>query len=390
MTPYASFTFFLWLIPPILPLFLLSWREIPGKIRARWVLLSTLGMLFLIFPDRSTLLEAGVFLLWEWLIVWGTMVYQPRLDKKYRVWTLSLAVAAAVLPLMLVKINPYFLHLTLGQKPLGFLGISYLSFRTIGTMIEVSDSLIKELGFLDFVTFVLFFPTLASGPLDRYRRFINDLYRPLPPQEYRSLAAEGLDYFFRGLLYKFIIAYLVQNFWLQPLTSKHGLAVTIQYMYAYSLYLFFDFAGYSAFALAVSYFLGIRTPENFNKPFLARNIKDFWNRWHISLSSWFRDFIYMRFMLAATKRKWLRSRYTASNLGYLLLFGLMGFWHGLQTQYIVYGFYQAGLMVGFDFLDRQNKKHHFWGNGLIWDGLAILLTLHFVLFGFLIFSGRLF
>ncbi|WP_045629464.1 MBOAT family O-acyltransferase, partial [Lacticaseibacillus paracasei] len=79
-------------------------------------------------------------------------------------------------------------------------------------------------------------------------------------------------------------------------------------MYAYSGYLFFDFAGYSLFAVAISYLMGIETPMNFNKPWMSYNIKDFWNRWHMSLSFWFRDYIYMRFVFFVMKHKWLKSR----------------------------------------------------------------------------------
>lgn len=388
MTPYASFSFFIWLIPILLPAMIFSWLQTSVKIRFLWVLLSTLGMLFLIFPDRSVLLSVGIFLLWEWFVIRGYLYIITFKLIKPSVF-LALAVVVATLPLILVKIDPLISHLTFLQHPLGFLGISYLTFRTVSIVIEIGDGLINEVRFFDYLTFVLFFPTLASGPIDRFRRFKADLYSPLSPKEYRILAASGMDYFFRGLLYKFIIAYLIQNFWLQSLSLEHGGWITLQYMYAYGLYLFFDFAGYSAFALAISYFLGIKTPGNFNKPFLAKNIKDFWNRWHISLSSWFRDYIYMRFMLTAAKRKWFSSRYPSSNLGYLLLFGVMGFWHGFRAQYIIYGFYHAGLMIGFDFLERLNKKHNYWGKGPIWDGLAIFVTLHFVFFGFLIFSGRL-
>ncbi len=74
-------------------------------------------------------------------------------------------------------------------------------------------------------------------------------------------------------------------------------------MYAYSMYLFFDFAGYSAFAVGVSYLLGVQTPMNFNKPFAARNIKEFWNRWHMTLSFWFRDYVFMRFVFWVNKKE---------------------------------------------------------------------------------------
>ena len=137
-------------------------------------------------------------------------------------------------------------------------------------------------------------------------------------------------------------------------------------MYGYSLYLYFDFAGYSAFAVGVSYLLGIHTPENFNRPFLAGNIKDFWNRWHISLSTWLRDHVYMRFMLAATKGRWFTGKYTASYLGLFLTFGLMGLWHGIEPYYLLYGLYHGTLLVGHELFTRWNKPRRVWGDGPLW------------------------
>src|SRR5437870_10707770 len=102
---------------------------------------------------------------------------------------------------------------------------------------------------------------------------------------------------------------------MDPAAERSGVMDIISYMYAYSLYLFFDFAGYSAFAIGFSYLFGIHTPENFNKPFLARNIRDFWNRWHMTLSFWLRDHVYMRFVMAATKGRWFKGRYAASHIG---------------------------------------------------------------------------
>ena len=159
-------------------------------------------------------------------------------------------------------------------------------------------------------------------------------------------------------------------------------------MYGYSLYLYFDFAGYSAFAVGVSYLLGIHTPENFNRPFLAGNIKDFWNRWHISLSTWLRDHVYMRFMLAATKGRWFTGKYTASYLGFFLTFGLMGLWHGIEPYYLLYGLYHGTLLVGHDLFTRWNKPRRVWGNGPLWRATGTLVTFHMVCLGFLLFSGR--
>jgi membrane protein involved in D-alanine export len=159
-------------------------------------------------------------------------------------------------------------------------------------------------------------------------------------------------------------------------------------MYGYSLYLYFDFAGYSAFAVGVSYLLGIHTPENFSRPFLAGNIKDFWNRWHISLSTWLRDHVYMRFMLAAAKGRWFTGKYTASYLGYFLTFGLMGLWHGIEPCYLLYGLYHGTLLVGHDLFTRWNKPRRVWGNEPLWRATGTLVTFHMVCLGFLLFSGR--
>ena len=416
MIPYDNFSFFLWLLIPVIPAMILGLAQASPKLRSLWIMHSSIGMLYFILSPLTFLVQAVVYFIWEYIIIWSYLRYRQAETKKNQVYIFYLAVVGGLLPLLLVKFIPLFglshfgkallgnpiakvlaspKHGQQGQMTpiensvLGFLGISYVTFRIVGTIIEIRDGLIKEVNLGDFISFVLFFPTLASGPIDRYRRFLADLRKILTRQEYIAYMVEGLEYVFRGFLYKFIIAYLINQYALIPLSHAHGLWPTIQYMYAYSAYLFFDFAGYSVFAIGVSRFYGIKTPENFNAPFWAKNIKDFWNRWHISLSMWFRDYTYMRFALDSAKKRRFRNRYAASAVGYLLLFFLMGIWHGTQWQYIIYGFYMALLMIGFEFLERLNKKKQFWGEGKAWDMLARFITLQLTCFGLLIFSGHL-
>src|SRR5207244_3484503 len=123
-----------------------------------------------------------------------------------------------------------------------------------------------------------------------------------------------------------------------------------------------------------------------NRPFLARNIRDFWNRWHITLSFWFRDHVYMRFLLAAARGKWFRSMHTAAILGYFLAFGLMGLWHGIEPHYILYGLYMATLLSGFHIFSSWKKRRR---EGALWPALAIFITFNSICFGLLIFFGRL-
>jgi membrane protein involved in D-alanine export len=132
--------------------------------------------------------------------------------------------------------------------------------------------------------------------------------------------------------------------------------------------------------------LGVHIPENFDRPFWARNIADFWNRWHITLSTWLRDHIYARFVMSATKGKWFSDPKVAGYLGSWLAFALMGLWHGLESRYVVYGLYHAMLMVGYLMLSQRKGP----GRRPLPPMLARLVTFHCVCFGFLIFSGRLF
>jgi membrane protein involved in D-alanine export len=295
------------------------------------------------------------------------------------------AIAFAILPLLAAKIVPELAP----HSTFGFLGISYVTFRALDVVFSINDGLIKVLKPAQYFAFLFFLPTISSGPIDRYRRFAKDWEHKRTRAEFITDLDSAVHHLFRGFAYKFILAALIRTYWTDRFADEHGAGATFAYMYGYTLYLFFDFAGYSAFAVGLSRLFGVHTPENFHLPFLSKNIRDFWNRWHISLSFWFRDHVYMRFLLAATKGKWFKGKHTASYAGLFLTFGLMGVWHGLSTHYIIYGLYHAALLCGYDAFARWNKQRKLWGDSPAWRWLNIILTLQVVAFGFLIFSGRL-
>jgi membrane protein involved in D-alanine export len=267
--------------------------------------------------------------------------------------------------------------------------MSYATFRALDVLFSIHDGVIKTLSPVKYLAFLLFFPTISSGPIDRYRRFTQDYDHRRTRAEFLNDLDIAVDRIFRGFLYKFILAALIRTYWMDRLENAHGPSHLTSYMYAYSLHLFFDFAGYSAFAIGLSYLFGIHSPENFDRPFLSRNIRDFWTRWHISLSFWFRDHIYMRFLIAATKGKWFKGRHTASYLGLWLTFGLMGVWHGIQPHYLLYGAYHAALLCGYDTFARWNKQMKRWPDTRAWRIANVVITFHVVCFGLLIFSGKL-
>ncbi|SFI94921.1 MULTISPECIES: D-alanyl-lipoteichoic acid biosynthesis protein DltB [unclassified Bacillus (in: firmicutes)] len=392
MTPYASFYFFaivgILLIPTII-------AGLQGKMLRKYNAVVTLIMLAVIFSDKPIqAVSLAIFAIWQYILIKGYLTLRQR-DNKTSIF--CTAVVLSILPLILVKIVPVIPALKSiaffsipASSFVGFLGVSYLTFRAVQMVFEIRDGLIKEVSLFKFWEFLLFFPSISTGPIDRYRRFQKDVENPLSADKYKEMLYTGINRIFQGFLYKFIIAYLIKNhIWDAAISKKATFISFMTDMYSYSFYLFFDFAGYSAFVIGVSYIMGIKMPENFNKPFLSRNIKDFWNRWHMTLSFWFRDFIYMRFVFFATKKKLIKNRYTISYIGAFLNFGIMGIWHGLTWYYITYGLYHAILFIAFDIFERKNKKLKFWPNNKFTHVLGIIITFHFVCLGLLLFSGKL-
>jgi membrane protein involved in D-alanine export len=383
--PYSNFTFFGLLLYAVVPTLILG---LFGRAGWRWALFVTAVMLVLQyqgllnirsdFAVREIWIVIG-FAFWQWASVRAFAAVSGRGN-----WLFYSAIGASLLPLAVTKFFPV---LSPGSQ-FGFLGISYITFRALDVVFCLRDKVIAPPGTLDFLMFLFFFPTISAGPIDRYRRFASDWRKARTHAEFLADVDGAVQRVFRGFLYKFIIAALIRQYWLEPAASSASLGALLSYMYAYSFYLFFDFAGYSAFAIALSYLFGVHTPENFDRPFLARNIRDFWNRWHITLSFWFRDHVYMRFLFAAMRGKWFASKHAAAILGYFLAFGLMGLWHGIEPHYIVYGLYQATLLSTFHVFSSWNTQRRFWRDGALSHALAIFITFNFVCFGFLIFSGR--
>ncbi|HHY27075.1 MAG TPA: D-alanyl-lipoteichoic acid biosynthesis protein DltB [Desulfitobacterium dehalogenans] len=381
MIPYSNLFFFYVIGLILLPVILLGVMEKRLKL---YGLIASLLIIGLLFSDSKLQLFCLVlFYLGELFLVKGYSFLRQKYPQR---WILWLAVLLALLPLALSKWGHLFT-----DRLLGFLGISYLTFKVVQMLLETSDGLIKEVRLLDFTYFLLFFPTLSSGPIDRSRRFLDEVNQIIPRNEYLHRVYLGLRKLLLGAGYKFIIGNIIYIYWLSKIpTEAHDLVETVKYMYGYSFYLFFDFAGYSLMAIGISYILGVRTPENFDKPFISKDIKDFWNRWHMTLSFWFRDYLYTRFVMASMKKKRFKNRYTASYLGYLLTMGTMGIWHGTEIYYILYGLYHGGLIVITDYFQRHSTLYKKYKSNPLWTAVSILVTFHLVCFGFLIFSGYLF
>ncbi|CAH1855789.1 D-alanyl-lipoteichoic acid biosynthesis protein DltB [Convivina intestini] len=388
LQPYADPTYFIYLLLALVPLAIGLYY---GKRFVWYEVVVSLLFIFLIF-DSGRYIQQGIaliiYMLWETaLVAWYTS-YRKRANNS---WVFYITTVLSILPILAVRIGDTGLfkaQLTL----LGFLGISYLTFRTVGTIIETRDGSIKDFSLPLFLRFVLFMPTLSSGPIDRYRHFTQDATVAPSRDKYIEFLGKAVRYFFLGFLYKFILAYGFEQ--LYSYTQNMAMADASQGWswwligvgYSYGFYLFFDFAGYSLFAVATGYVMGFDVPMNFKQPFRSKNLKDFWNRWHITLSFWFRDFVFMRLVFTMMKNKVFKSRITTSNVAYIVNMLIMGFWHGLTWYYIVYGlFHGVGLVVNDAWL-RYKKKHKVPHNKFT-EYFAIFLTLNVVMFSLLIFCG---
>lgn len=325
--------------------------------------------------SRAMIVYLLAFIVYQYFLVF----LAQRIEAK----RLKPLVFLSILPLVINKVFALTsLHL------LAFIGISYMSFKTIQIMLEISDGLIKEkISVKDYLQFLLFFPTVSAGPIDRSRRFLKEMNEVMPRKEYLELAGDGVYRIVLGLLYKIVLSTYVYQM-LLALNNTDIVVYSIKYMYLYTLYLFFDFAGYSLMAVGSSNILGIQTPMNFNKPFLSVDIKDFWTRWHITLSTWLRDFVFSRVLMQVIRKKWFKNRLHNATYAYMVNMLVMGFWHGLSVSYIVYGFYHGVLMAGFEVYQKKSNFYKKNKNKNWYKLLSWFVTMNLVMVGFFIFSGE--
>ena len=373
MNYFEGNEFFLLLFVVLLIGFVLNYF---GKRKDYYIL--SLSILFagsIYGKSKSMVVYLLAFIIYQYVLVF----IAQRMESK----RLKPLVMLSILPLVVNKVFAITqLHL------LAFIGISYMSFKTIQIMLEISDGLIKErISVKDYLQFLLFFPTVSSGPIDRSRRFLKEINEVMPRKDYLELAGDGIYRIVLGLLYKIVLSTYVYQI-LLALSNTGTVVYSIKYMYLYTLYLFFDFAGYSLMAVGSSNILGIQTPMNFNKPFLSIDIKDFWTRWHITLSTWLRDFVFSRVLMQVIRKKWFKNRLHNAAYAYMVNMLVMGFWHGISVSYIAYGFYHGILMSGFEIYQKKStfyKKHK---NKTWYKLISWFVTMNLVMVGFFIFSGE--
>lgn len=261
------------------------------------------------------------------------------------------------------------------------LGLSFFIFEFVHYLAEVYKGSASRGSLVEYASFGLFFPTLVAGPIKRFQPFLEQLRNPAGFRlEYVS---EGLYRILIGLGKKVIIADSMVNF-TGPLANPLN-ATSADYwvaVYAFAIKIYFDFAGYSDIAIGSAKLLGVQVPENFNRPYLQQNISAFWNSWHMSLSSWIKDYLYIP--LGGNRGTLL---FAIRNL--LIAMALCGLWHGAAWNFAFWGLYHG---VGLSLYRVYRKK----GAPLIifiqrlpgpvTKAVSIFITFHFVCIGWVFFA----
>ena len=315
----------------------------------------------------------------------------PDAPKAHAVGKYRVALALQIAPLAVYKVGVLF-----DPSFLGFVGISYITFKTVQVLVEVRDGLVKHVSFWHYLYFLVFFPTFTSGPIMRSRPFEKDLDRTLTRDAYLELLYRGAGWFLLGALYKFVGSALASwLMWFAPAaiggdTAGSYALAQIAYGFAYGLNLFFDFAGYSHMAVGAGMALGIEVPRNFRAPFVAVDIKDFWNRWHITLSFWLRDFVFMRFTSAALERSWFKSSLTTACVAFIVNMVIMGCWHGLTVEYLIYGLYHGVLLALCELFQRKSSLYKKYRKARWFKVVSWAITMLAVFYGFALFGGQAF
>jgi len=361
---FSSITFIYYFLPITIILYFLA----PKKYRNIILLISSL--IFYFYGERSPLLIIACILNY----FFGLLIDKSEKNRKL---LLSFGIILNLSLIGYYKYTNFFIGnfsklLNVNAKYLSIilpLGISFFTFQNISYLIDVYRKEVKpQKNILQYATYITFFPQLIAGPIVRYKDINEELENR---EESFDNFGQGVRRFIIGLSKKVLIANLIGEMCsvLGAMTVK-SVASHLMQGVGFTLQIYFDFSGYSDMAIGLGLMFGFHIKENFNYPLIANSITDFWRRWHMSLSSFFRDYVYIPL---GGNRKGLRRQI----LNILIVWSLTGFWHGANWNFIIWGIYFfVFLVIEKVFLLKYLKKRI----------LSHLYTILLVLISFVIFN----
>lgn len=365
---FASITFLYY----FLPLFLIIYFIVPKKYKN--IVLLVFSLIFYFYGEPKYILLMLIEVLFSYFMT-------RYLDKNKSKSLLGIMVSIHILLLCIFKyfnfiisnINNIFnSNISLLNIVLP-IGISFYTFQIISYEVDVYRGKVKvSKNLIEFMTYVFLFPQLIAGPIVRYESINKEL-------KARKVSFEDFSYgvnrFVIGLFKKIVIANNIGEL-TNILTDSGEVSILLYWILgiSYMLQIYFDFSGYSDIAIGIGRMIGFKFPENFNYPYIASSVTDFWRRWHITLSSWFRDYVYIPFGgNRVSTIKHIRN--------ILIVWILTGLWHGASWNFIIWGLYFGIILIIEKYFLKNilNKLPKFIGS---------IYTLFIVMISFIIFSSE--
>jgi alginate O-acetyltransferase complex protein AlgI len=381
------------------PVVAILYYVLPDK--ARWVWLLIASIFFYMVGNPLNILVPVFIIVLTYLC--GILVESETSPKKAQIYHIAGIVAIVGILIFFKYINFFtdsifdavnlvrtrFMHASgtvsnsLLIKIITPLSISYITFQAIGYLIEIKQGNHKaERNLGHFSTYLLFFPKLIAGPVERAHHFLPQLKTSKAFD--LGNATNGLQLVLWGLFKKVVIAdnvgIFVHDIFHNPDPQKGILLVAGCFLYTIQMYA--DFSGYTDMAIGLSRFLGFDLIRNFDRPFSARSMTEFWRKWHISLSTWFADYFYKP--IAIKRRNWGNWSIVYASM---VTFIVLGFWHGANWTYIVFGGLH-GFMLALEFITKKLRKNiRNRIPAFINDGLGMLFTFLFFTFTLIFFRA---
>ena len=330
-----------------LPIALILYYLVKKELRNGVLLLSSI--IFFIWTGLDTIFIVLIISLLNFIYSYFMSKHTEttRRSKRKKQILLSVALLTNISALIFYKYTNFFLenlsaiNLTENStlKIIVPLGISYITFQQISYIYDIYSGKIDfENKLSNYLLYIMFFPKIVAGPITKYSEF-------LPQLKERNFSNEifntGIQKFSLGLGKKVIIASTLQTFvdevfLINPETINRPILWLA--MLSYTLQIYFDFSGYTDMALGLGNMFGFELPENFNRPYISKSITEFWKRWHISLTSFLREYLY--FPLGGSRKS-----YTRTLFNIFIIFFISGLWHGAAFTFIIWGMYHGILMV---------------------------------------------
>ncbi len=380
-----------------LVVFTVSWILRPHKIAWRWFILAA-SFVFYGWWDWNYLLLLFLSIGINWFF--GLAVFRALTPEGERTdasrWIVRIAVIVNLGILGYFKYVDFFLaSITERMRSIGIsvdspllnvvlpIGISFFTFQAISYVIDIGrGEWRKPLNFLDFGVYLSFFAHLVAGPIVRASEFAPQLEEQPDPRYVRS--GEAFMLIFRGMFKKVVVSSFLATQIVDPVFANpegYGSLAVLLAIYAYAIQIYSDFSGYTDIAIGIALLLGIRFPQNFDSPYIALSLQDFWNRWHMTLSRWLRDYLYIP--LGGNRgSKAMMYR----NLFLVMIIG--GLWHGANWTFVAWGAIHGGYLVAERIVRAKWKGHELGLPPLLVKSMQWFLVFNVVCLAWVFFRAQ--